>query len=224
MRLSSGYVIVGAYADKIRRTLFAQMRDAIKRGEIDGKEVARAAAELNRLLYEIFVNRLDVGKGDVTRVRIEYDVKDSKIEWNYDTLEVEVFRRVPDDDVMRVVKEVVSRAGEIAEAEVEYEIERAGETELGDIVYYIRLGGEFAGALIVTPVDGSAIVRGAVTRPTAMVIDRTKVSYEGEESLRSELASLLRAARNVEVKEALKVINEIKTLLGEEEEEYIEPE
>ncbi len=223
MRLSSGYVIVGAYADKIRRTLFAQMRDTLKKGEIDGKEVARAA-ELNRLLYEIFVNKLNVDKGDVTRVRIEYDVKDSRIEWNYDTLEVEVFKRVADDEVAKVVKDVISRAGEIAEAEIEYELAKAGETDLGDEVYYLKLDGEFAGALIVTPVNGSALVRGAITRPTPLVIDRTKISYEGEESLRNSLRDLLKAARNVENKEALKVINEIKVLLGEEEEEYIEPE
>ncbi len=59
MKLSSGYVIVGTYADKIRRTLFAQMKNAIKSEEIDSKEVARAAAELDRLLYEVFVNKVN---------------------------------------------------------------------------------------------------------------------------------------------------------------------
>ncbi len=223
MRLSSGYVIVGAYADKIRRTLFAQMRDAIKRGEIESKEVARAAAELNRLLYEVYVNELKVDKGDVTRVRIEYEVKDSKIEWKYDTLEVEVFRRIPDEEVSKVVENIVKRAGEIAEAEVEYEIRKAGETDLGDEVYYLELGGEFAGAIIVTPVDGYALVRGAVTRPTPLVIDKTRISYENENSLKSALPELIKSGRNVENKEALKVINEIKVLVGGEEEEYIEP-
>jgi len=148
MKLSSGYVIVGAYADKIRRTLFAQMKNAIKSGEIDSKEVARAAAELNRLFYEVFVNKLEVGKGDVTRVRINYNVKDGRIEWDYDSLEVEVFRRIPNEEVSKVVKEITAKAEEITTAEISYEIEEVGETELGDVVYYLMLDSEFAGALL----------------------------------------------------------------------------
>ncbi|MET1124364.1 MAG: DUF2258 domain-containing protein [Archaeoglobaceae archaeon] len=220
MRLSSGFVIVGAYADKIRRTLFAQLRDAIKREEVDSKEVARAAAELNRLLYELYVNRLNVDKGDVTRVRIDYEIRDSQIVWNYDTLSVEVFRRIPDEEVAKIVKELVSRAEEITESELEYRIEKVGETDLGDEVYYLYLGDEFAGAVMATPVNGSYLVRGAVTKPTAKVIDRTKVDRGVEESIQTLLAN----ARNVEVRDALRVVNEIKTLMGEEEEEIYEGE
>ena len=88
MRLSSGYIIVGAYADKIRRTLFAQLRDKIKSKEIDSKEVARAAAELNKLLYEILVNKLGLDKGDVVRIIVEYDVADDRINWNLETLKI----------------------------------------------------------------------------------------------------------------------------------------
>jgi len=224
MRLSSGYVIVGAYADKIRRTLFAQLRDAIKSGRIDSKEVARAAAELNRLLYEVFVNKLKVDKGDVTRVRIDYTIRDGAVEWMYNTLEIEVFRRISDEEILRVVKEVTEKAKEIAEAEIEYKIEEAGKTDLGDIVYYLKLDNEFAGALIVTPIDGQGLVRGALMKPTALVIDKTKIIYEGINSIRNIIQSLIRAGRNVESSEAIKVINEIKGLLGEEREEYLEPE
>ena len=145
MKLSSGYVIVGAYADKIRRTLFAQLRDKIKSGELDSKEVARAAAELNRLLYEIFVNRLKVDKGDVTRVRIDYEVEDGTIKWDFGTLEVEVFKRVPNEEVAEVVREAVEKAEEITTAEITYDVEEAGKTELGDVIYYVKLGEEFAG-------------------------------------------------------------------------------
>ncbi len=224
MRLSSGYVIVGAYADKIRRTLFAQLRDVVKSGKIDSKEVARAAAELNRLLYEIYVNRLKVDKGDVTRVRVDYTIKDDKIEWSFDTLEVEVFRRIPDDEVAKVVKDVTERAKEITEAEVQYSVEEAGKTDLGDVVYYLKLEEDFAGALIVTPINGEGLVRGALTKPTALVIDKTKISYEGIDSIKNVLQDLIRSGRNVESIEAIKVINEIKSLIGEEKEEYIEPE
>ena len=56
--LSTGYVIVGAYAIKIRRTLFAQQKDRIKNKELDGKEIARASGELNKVLFDILVNKL----------------------------------------------------------------------------------------------------------------------------------------------------------------------
>ncbi len=106
MRLSSGYIIVGAYADKIRRTLFAQLKDRIKSGEIDSKDVAKAAADLNRLLYEVLVRRLKLDKGDVVRIIVEYDLN-GEIRWNLDSLRVEVFRRIPEDEVRPILEEVV---------------------------------------------------------------------------------------------------------------------
>jgi hypothetical protein len=75
--LSSGLVIAGAYADKIRRTLFAQLRDYVKKDKEWGQKIAYAAAQLNRLLYTVLVEQLKVDKGDVVRIRIEYDVDET---------------------------------------------------------------------------------------------------------------------------------------------------
>ncbi len=107
-QLSTGFIIVGAYADKLRRTLFAQLSDKVRSKEIESTEVARAAGEVNQLLFEIFVNRLKLDKGDVVRVRIEYDVEDNTIKWNYDTLQIEAFRRIPDEEVNDITKKVLS--------------------------------------------------------------------------------------------------------------------
>lgn len=123
-QLSTGFVIAGAYADKLRRVLFAQLRDAIKRGEIDNKTVAQRAGELNRLLFEILVNKLKIDKGDVVRIRIEYDVKDGDIVWKLDTLRIEAFRRIPDEEVEKIVKESIRKKEEILAREVTEE-ERA---------------------------------------------------------------------------------------------------
>ena len=123
-QLSTGFVIAGAYADKLRRVLFAQLRDAIKRGEIDNKTVAQRAGELNRLLFEILVNKLKIDKGDVVRIRIEYDVKDGDIVWKLDTLRIEAFRRIPDEEVEKIVKESIKKKEEILAREVTEE-ERA---------------------------------------------------------------------------------------------------
>ena len=72
--------------------------------------------------------------------------------------------------------------------------------------------------------NGEGLVRGAITKPTALIIDKTKIPYEGLESIKSELQNLIKVGRNVESAEAIKAVNEIKSLLGEEKEEYIEPE
>ena len=106
--LSTGLVIAGAYADKLRRTLFAQLKDDVKNGKLTSQEVARAAAEMNQLLYQIFVDDLKLDKGDVVRVRVEYEVEDGNIKWKLDTLNVEVFKRMNDSEVQETVKKRVS--------------------------------------------------------------------------------------------------------------------
>jgi Uncharacterized protein conserved in archaea len=108
--LSSGLIIAGAYADKIRRTLFAQLRDLVKQDKDVAREIARATAELNIVLYRILVDELKVDKGDVVRVRINYsyDPGNKKIDWNYKSLRLEAFKRIPDEEVTRIVNDVVT--------------------------------------------------------------------------------------------------------------------
>ncbi|MEM4487675.1 MAG: DUF2258 domain-containing protein [Desulfurococcaceae archaeon] len=103
--LSSGLIIAGAYASKIRRTLFAQLRDLAKQDRDFNREIARASAELNAVLFNVLVNELKVSKGDVVRIRINYelDMSTKKISWIYSSLRVEVFKKVPDDQVTQVV-------------------------------------------------------------------------------------------------------------------------
>ncbi len=102
--LSTGLVIAGAYADKLRRTLFAQLRNDVKEGKVSNQEVARAAAEMNQLLFHILVEDLKMEKGDAVRVRVDYSVEDGTIKWNLSTLTVEAFKRMNDDEVQSIVK------------------------------------------------------------------------------------------------------------------------
>ena len=107
--LSTGLIIAGAYADKVRRTLFAQLRDLVKQDKEFAKEVARASAELNIVLYYILVEELRIEKGDVVRVRVNYRVEPGKrITWLYNTLRVEAFKRVPDENVEKAVNTIIS--------------------------------------------------------------------------------------------------------------------
>ncbi len=211
--LNTGLVIVGAYADKVRRTLFAQLKDKIKAKEIDSKMVAKASGDLNKLLYEIFVNRLKLDKGDVVRIVVDYDVENGEVVWNLESLRIEVFKRIPEEEYAEIVGESVKKIEELEEVEeVRMRIERVGETDLGDIVYEILIGDEKVGALVLTPLDGEGIVRGALTKPNPVVIERTKITME---NLEEELLRVVEEkGRVAEEEEAKRIVSDIESLIG----------
>ncbi len=224
--LKSGLVIAGAYADKVRRVLFAQLKDNIKRGELDSKEVARAAGELNRLLFEILVYKLGIDKGDVVRISVDYDVVNGSIEWKLDTLKIEAWRRIPQEEVDKAVSTITEKAEEIVSSAIEFEVEELGETETGDIVYELRHRDRVVGALAVTPLNGEALIRGAVVEPTPLILRRKKISYEGDlrDYIESNITDIMRDAENTERREAERVVRELRALIEaskeEAEEEY----
>lgn len=210
--LNTGLVIVGAYADKVRRTLFAQLRDRVRAKEIDSKMVAKAAGDLNKLLYEIFVKRLKLDKGDVVRIVLDYDVSNGEVVWNLDSLKIEVFRRVPDEEYLDIVRESVKRIEELEEVEeVRMRIERVGKTDLGDVVYEVRIGDEKVGALVLTPLNGEGIVRGALIKPNPVIIERIRISLENVDE---ELLKIVEEkGRIVEDEDAERIIRDIEEML-----------
>jgi len=227
--LRTGLVIAGAYADKVRRVLFAQLRDKVKSGEISNSEVARASGELNRLLFDILVNRLNVDKGDVVRVTIDYDIEDSVIKWDLNTLQVQLWSRVPDERVNEAVQAAIGMAEEIMTGAIEFEASKLGETDTGDIVYDVMHQGRSVGALLVTPIDeGRILARGAVVEPTPLVLKRRSIEYSGDldEFISSRITGIMEQASNAERREAEKIVREIKALIEAvtsveaEEEEY----
>jgi len=105
--LRTGVVLAGAYADRVRKVLFAQLAQKIKSKEIDNKEVARAAGELNTLLYEAFVKHLALSKGDLVRIEASYKIKDGKIIWDFSSLKVRAFREIGEEVVAKAIEEVL---------------------------------------------------------------------------------------------------------------------
>jgi len=214
-KLSSGLIIAGAYADKIRRTVFAQLRDMIKEGAIKSSDIAYSIAQLNKLLYSILVENLKVEKGDVVRIMIDYEVSEGKLEWKLDTLKIELFKRVPAEEVQRVLESVLPKAKSIMEGIVEYAVERLGETEDGDVVLAIKLGDREVGALVATPINGEFlyIKKAAMIAPSPSIVEKQRIPLDGktaEEAVRSNIAVLTTSAKYVTDEEARKIYEIIK--------------
>ncbi len=209
-RLSTGFVITGAYADKIRKTLFAQTREYVKKGLLESKEVARAAGEINRFLFDILVNGLSLDKGDVVRIRIEYSIEEGRIHWHLPSLTIEAFRRIPDSEVMRVVEEAIVEGM----PEYTYEVKLKGKSAIGDEIYEIEENGKVEGVLVVTRVGDKLVVRGALLNPPRIIEKQELLGVDGvEEVLRRNIKEMVQRAKPTTVEVAEKVIKEIEDLI-----------
>lgn len=222
--LRSGLVIAGAYADKLRRVAFAQMKNLIKEGVLSAKDVAYHVAQLNKLLYRILVDTIRIDKGDVVRISINYRVVDGRIEWDFGSLKIEAFRRIPQEEVDEAVKEVVERAREIIEEAVTYRIEKIGETEDGDMIFVMKLGETEVGAFEVIPIDSdfAYIKKGAATDPSPMIIEKVRIPLEGgdiESAIANNVGKLTEKAKYVSLSEATHIIDYIKRRVIEKAEE-----
>jgi len=175
--------------------------------------VARASRDLNMLLYNILVEKLAVKKGDVVRIRVGYVLEDGEIKWDYDSLRIEVYRRVGEEEVKKVLKETLRKAEEVIERKLT--VREVGKTPIGDLVYSVKLGDAEVGLLEVTSLDNEILVRGALTSPEPVIIERAKLKLEGgklveviEEKLR-EISELGRRVEREEAEEALKKLSEL---------------
>jgi len=106
---STGYVRASGYAHKVRRVLFALVK-----GKIEPREVVRASAELNQRIFEEF-QRLGVAKEDVVRITVEFTIEDGKIVWNYDSLNIEVYKKSEEEKLAKAMEEVEERERELEE-------------------------------------------------------------------------------------------------------------
>ena len=99
-RLVTGFVRAAGYANKVRKVLFA-----ITRGKANPEEVVRAAAELNQHLFSKF-QEMGVKKEDVIRIEVEFEIKDGRIEWNYDSLRIEVYKKEEEEKLAEAMREI----------------------------------------------------------------------------------------------------------------------
>jgi hypothetical protein len=212
--LRSGAVIVGAYAKKIRKTLFAQLKDKVKSKEISAQEIARAAGEINRILYILFVEKLKLDKGDVVRVVIDYELIDNQIKWNFSTLKIECYRKVPEEDINRYLKEILEGIEKISTVDVsEYSIKKVKETKLGDIIFEIYKDKKKVGILIATQIEDEVVVRGAIKDPPLLISKlRIKFGESVDKTVISNFENILKKAIPSSEEEVKKTIEEISSL------------
>jgi hypothetical protein len=211
-QLTTGLVITGAYADKIRKTLFAQLKDNIKKGEIPSQEVARAIAELNRILYHILVEKLKLDKGDVVRIRIEYNIENNKIKWKYENLQIEVFKK---QDISSVISEIIPEIEKLLIPN--YVIEKISTTIFGDHIYRIKLNDKDIGKIVLTMINGElGIIHGALLEPSPLIINKRKITIKEDidKFLSENINDIIASAQSVEFIEAEKVIKSIETLIS----------
>jgi hypothetical protein len=106
--LSSGLVYVRSCIDKLRKNLYAYLRNYISRDREWCLGIDKAVEELSNVVSKVFI-KLGVGEDDVVRIRIEYQINENSksIIFNWSTISIEVFRRIPRKDVEAVVKNIL---------------------------------------------------------------------------------------------------------------------
>jgi len=156
---STGFVKASAYADKLRRTVFAQVKEYVKRGVIGSRQVAYRVGRLNAALYKVLVEVLGVSKDDVVRIRVPYEVRDGDLHIDYSRVAIEVYRFDPgiSERAVEELRRVVE--GGLVDIDFDFRVEkREGPT----VFYGVYMGGERVGRLAVVDVGGRHAVSGAV--------------------------------------------------------------
>ena len=204
-QFSTGIVLVSGYAKKGKRVIFAQLKDAIKSGMVDRREVAFKIGMLNRLLFEVVVGELQLDKHDVVRVRLEYTVENGELNWDYDTLQIEVWRfnEAESNRAVEVMKKLVKEAEFMRDLELEAEL--AGRNALGEEIYVIKRGDEVVGAIKAIKVNDSLLVVGAIREPPRMI----KATMPGGMDVPDMLTSILARSIEAEPEEVEKAISDL---------------
>lgn len=217
-RVSTGLVLAAAYADKLRKTMFAQLRDYIRADKEFAGKVAYYVGTLNRALFTLLVEELKVDKLDAVRIMIEYDVDEANkaIIWKWDTLRVEVYKRIPPESYEEVLKKFVARAPELSIRAVKYSVAKIAETFDGDLVYTIKINEKEVGAAIIYQIDENiaALKIAAVVEPTPAIYEKAKLELAGkpvDDVLSEHMGKLVQIGKHVSYDEAFKVVNAIRS-------------
>ena len=207
--LSTGLVRAAGYADKIRRTMFAQLRDAIKAGEIDSKQVAYRVGRLNEILYKLLVETLGIEKHDAVRIMIDYEVSYGDIHFDWNSIQIEIYRY--DEDLSRKAVDELKKLLEAGLAERDFlvsEVKRIGPTAFYEVT--LESKGK-VGAISVLDtgeayaVSGAILLGGRGYRVSGVVSKTENI----EVALKRLLNEAIVMNREISVEEAEKIIGDL---------------
>jgi hypothetical protein len=218
--LSSGLVLAGGYAKKLKKVIFTQLSSDIRAAVISSEDVALSIAELNSILYRILAEKLRVDKGDVVRIRIDYSIDTleslyggrRKLVWHPETLSIEVFRR--DSSIAETLKSNLTAFWSEASRQIaRYVVRRVRDTSYGSSIYEVMIGDEVVGYVDAYKVAKNEIllIDGAVLKPTPAIIRKAKLQLSGNLGDEVEISrSIARVSIQVSEDEARKVVEMLK--------------
>jgi len=210
----SGLTIAGAYAYKLRKSLFAQFANKVKAGEFSKEDVARASRELNTFLYHILVERLKLDKLDVVRINVGYEVHGRELRWDYDNLRIEAYKKIPKEKIDEAIIEAVRHMKEIIEGR--YIVEEVGKSITGDSLYKIRLGDLNVGMLEAIRLNDEILLKGALTSPEPLIIEKVRIELYGREFLEvlsEKLNEIISKGRKISREEAEETIRALLSIV-----------
>lgn len=197
--LKTGLVSVAGYADKVRKTIFAQNKSLVKDKEWS-KALAYGAAVINVALYKLLVDELHLDKRDVVRVSIDYNLDQEKktvvVDW--DSLSIEVYKRQEPDAYSLKVESFKHRIKQ--QPEEQYSVSKIGETVGGDEVYAIKLGEREVGVALVYPVNDTRVLvkKLVVLEPAPLQVMKQTIEL-GDASVEQRLTELLSSIKQLGV-------------------------
>lgn len=213
-RISSGLIIAGAYADKLRRVMFATAKE-----KADPKEIVRATGVLNSTLFEVF-REVGIDKGDVVRITIEFEIVNGTIEWKWDTLEIQHYKLVPEtqEKAKEVLKRILEKAKAPPPIELKVEFHTARDTEEVYVVK-MRVGKEYtvSGVVGVEFIGETGRARAIIITPEGKALSYTfSVNYDpNPHKVASDIEGILskaygeKAMREIDKEEAKKILQEL---------------
>ncbi len=202
--LNSGFTIVGAYDDKIRRTLFGMAK-----GKASQQELARAAGELNKLLYRIFVDELKLDKGDVVRVKIPYVIKDGKVFWDYPQLLIEVYKKMEEEELKKVVDKVIKEIEVVIVERPSYILKPRTTTLTGEIVFDVVIKDKKVGSVRAVKEGNKWRIWGAVLEPFPSIFEGEEIEVSMTDELRAIFGGLMKRGKMTDKKKALEFLKEL---------------
>ncbi|NHV45625.1 MAG: DUF2258 domain-containing protein, partial [Candidatus Verstraetearchaeota archaeon] len=162
--------------------------------------------------YHILVEKLKLDKGDVVRIRIEYNIENNKIKWKYENLQIEIFKK---QDVSGIISEIIPEIEKLLIPN--YVIEKISTTIFGDHIYRIKLNDKDIGKIVLTMINGElGIIHGALLEPSPLIINKRKITIKEDidKFLSENINDIIASAQSVEFTEAEKVIKSIETLIS----------